>query len=520
MIFVNELSKSFGATPILRDVSFHVPNGEKIGLVGPNGTGKSTLLKLVAGVETPDSGTAGCKGGELSYLNQDIPFESDRRLLEELWVSFDDVTTLQREIDQVSELISQGTGDIDELIDQQASLFSAFEALDGYRIEERIGRVLDGLGFTKGDRDKKCGDFSGGWKMRIGLAKILVRQPEHLLLDEPTNHLDERAKTWLTQYLSQFFGTVVLVTHDRNFLDGVAERIVELRDGLVTSYVGNYSSFLTQKAAKIAQLEKAATQENREIARQERFIERFRSKATKATQVASREKSLGKINRTVLPSKEKQVSFKLESSGRVEREVLQVDGLGHNWDDQTILIDANMVVERGQKVVLIGPNGSGKSTFLRAISGEFAPTEGSIVWADRAEPTYYDQHQDEVLDVSISVLDEVKSVATGKSETEIRRALGQFLFQGDTVHKLISVLSGGERSRVALAKFLLQPSNVLLLDEPTNHLDVTTRKKLIEALSEYDGTIVCASHDDLLVKEVATRVIQVEDGECTEIMDW
>ena len=273
MIFVNELSKSFGATPILRDVSFHVPDGEKIGLVGPNGTGKSTLLKLVAGVETPDSGTAGCKAGELSYLNQDVPFESDRKLLEELWVSFDDVTTLQSEIDKVSELISQGTGDIDELIEQQASLFAAFEALDGYRIEERIGRVLDGLGFTKEDRDKKCGDFSGGWKMRIGLAKILVRQPEHLLLDEPTNHLDERAKAWLTQYLSQFSGTVVLVTHDRDFLDGVVERIVELRDGLVTSYVGNYSSFLTQKAAKIAQLEKTATQENREIARQERFIE-------------------------------------------------------------------------------------------------------------------------------------------------------------------------------------------------------------------------------------------------------
>ena len=215
MIFVNELSKSFGATPILRDVSFHVPDGEKIGLVGPNGTGKSTLLKLVAGVETPDSGTAGCKAGELSYLNQDVPFESDRKLLEELWVSFDDVTTLQSEIDKVSELISQGTGDIDELIEQQASLFAAFEALDGYRIEERIGRVLDGLGFTKEDRDKKCGDFSGGWKMRIGLAKILVRQPEHLLLDEPTNHLDERAKAWLNtshnfQERSYWLHTIVI----------------------------------------------------------------------------------------------------------------------------------------------------------------------------------------------------------------------------------------------------------------------------------------------------------------------
>ena len=356
MIFVNEISKSFGATLILNEISFNVNDGEKIGLVGPNGTGKSTLLKLIAGMESPDAGTAGHNNGELSYLKQDVPFDSANALLEELWIAFDDITSLQQKLDAVSNQISEGAENIEELIDEQASLFTELEILDGYRIEKRIGRVLDGLGFTQEDRKKKCGDFSGGWKMRIGLAKVLVRQPEHLLLDEPTNHLDADAKTWLTQYLSQFPGTVILVTHDRDFLDGVAERIVELRDGVVTSYLGNYSSFLKQKAAKLAQLQKAATQENREIAKQERFIERFRSKATKATQVKSREKSLQKINRTVLPNKEKKISFQLKSSSRVEREVLQVEGLGHNWDDQTVLIDANLLVERGEKIVLVGPN--------------------------------------------------------------------------------------------------------------------------------------------------------------------
>ena len=517
MIFVNELSKSFGATLILNEISFNVSDGEKIGLVGPNGTGKSTLLKLIADIESPDAGTAGHNGGELSYLKQDVPFESTNALLEELWVAFDDITSLQQKIDTVSNQISEGAGNIEELINEQASLFTELEILDGYRVEKRIGRVLDGLGFTQEDRKKKCGDFSGGWKMRIGLAKVLVRQPEHLLLDEPTNHLDTNAKTWLTQYLFQFPGTVILVTHDRDFLDGVAARIVELRDGIVTSYLGNYSSFLKQKASKLAQLQKTAAQENREIAKQERFIERFRSKATKATQVKSREKSLQKINRTILPNKEKKISFQLKASSRVEREVLQVEGLGHSWDNRTVLVDANLLVERGQKIVLVGPNGSGKSTFLRALSGEFIPTEGTISWSERAEPAYYDQHQDEVLDLNLSVLDEVKSVALGKAESEIRKALGQFLFRGDTVYKSISVLSGGERSRVALAKFLLKPSNVLLLDEPTNHLDVMTRKMIIEALSKYEGTIVCASHDNLLMHEVATRVIQVEDGECVEL---
>ena len=520
MILVEQLTKSFGPMSVLADVSFTVSDGEKVGLVGPNGTGKSTLLELIAGVGDPDDGLARHTDGSLSYLQQDVPFESDRVLLQEMWVAFADVTAVQKQLDEIADQISDGNGDIDELIDRQASLFSQFESLDGYRIEQRIGRVLDGLGFLVEDRQKACGDFSGGWKMRIGLAKVLVRNPDHLLLDEPTNHLDSSAKIWLSEYLSQFSGSLLLVTHDREFLDLVSTRIIELRDGKIRSYTGNYSEFLSQKAKDIVLLQKTADRENREISRQERFIERFRSKATKATLVASREKALAKKVRTKVPDKEKDVSFQLESSGRVEREVVTVEHLGHIWEEEPVLIDANLLVERGEKVLLVGPNGSGKSTFLRAIWGEFEPTEGQVSWAERAEPAYYDQHQDEALKGELSVIEEVKSVAQGQSETEIRKVLGQFLFTGDQVFKLISVLSGGEKSRVALAKFLIQPSNVLILDEPTNHLDATTRRKLVQALKKYDGTILCASHDQLLVTEIASRVIRVEDGECVELMNW
>ena len=516
MLYADAVAKSFGATEVLRNVTLKIGGGEHVGLVGPNGAGKSTLLKLLSGDDQPDEGAAGHRGGDLGYLRQETGLDDDHTLIDQMWVAFGDVVEVQRAIDAVSQRIEQGDGDIDALIAEQAGLFERFEALDGYRIEQRIGRVLDGLGFSQQDRSKRCGDFSGGWQMRVALAGVLVRRPDHLLLDEPTNHLDTAAREWLVEDLRNYRGTLLIVTHDGDFLDAVIDRVIELRDGLVESYTGNYSDYQRQKAERIAQQDRAASQQERELAKQQRFVDRFRATATKASQAASREKAIAKVERIERTRTEREVHFRLQSSGRTEREVLTIAQVGHEWDGNVVLINADLAIERGQRVVLTGPNGSGKSTLLRAVAGHFEPTQGSITWSKRARPAYYDQHQDEVLDRSKTVIEEVRSAAGDQSDGALRDVLGRFLFSGDDVFKLVSVLSGGERSRLALAKFLVQPSNVLLLDEPTNHLDVATRRKLIDALEAYDGTILCASHDPGILERVATRVVEIRDGECVE----
>jgi ATP-binding cassette subfamily F protein 3 len=520
MLYADRLARTFGSHDVLMDVSFVVGDGERAGLVGPNGAGKSTILRLLAGEDRPDQGSCGVRGGgSIGYLRQEATHDAARPLLDEMWTAFPEARSVEDRLHDVAAAIERGERDLDALIEEQASLFEEFERLDGYRIEQRIGRVLNGLGFTPDDRKKRCGDFSGGWQMRIALAKILVRRPEHVLLDEPTNHLDAAAREWLADDLSRYKGTLLIVTHEAEFLDRVATCILELRDGQVERYAGTYSEYQRQKADRMQQQDRAAARQEREIARQERFIERFRAKATKATAVKSREKAIARIDRVERPRAEREVSFHLAADGRTERDVLTVQGVGHAYGDHIVLIDVNLHVERGQKVVLVGPNGSGKSTLLKIAAGVIAPTHGVVEWAERARRQYYDQHQDEVLDPEGSVLSELRSVAPVEPEVRLRTVLGQFLFHGDDVFKKIGVLSGGERSRVALAKFLIQPTNVLLLDEPTNHLDRTTRRKLIEALERYDGTILCASHDPGILERIATRVYQVEDGACHELLD-
>ena len=527
MLYAEGIARSFGPVDVLTDVSFSVSAGERAGLVGPNGAGKSTLLRLVAGEDGPDAGACGHRGGAIGYLKQEAGHDPGRTLFEELWTAFPDARAVERQLDEVAARIERartgappgGGGDLDALIARQGELFERFEALDGYRIESRIGRVLDGLGFAPDDRTKRCGDFSGGWQMRIALAKILVRRPENLLLDEPTNHLDAAARDWLADDLQKYRGAALVVTHDAEFLDRVATRILELRDGRVESYTGNYSDYQRQKTERLQQQDRAAARQERELAKQERFIERFRAKASKATAVKSREKAVAKVERVARTRKDAEVRFTLEAHGRSERDVLLLEHVGHAYGDLVVLVDVDLHVERGQKVVLVGPNGSGKSTLLRIAAGIIAPSEGSVRWAERARAQYYDQHQDEVLDQSSTVLAEVRSVAKDEPDVRLRTVLGQFLFRGDDAFKTIGVLSGGERSRVALAKFLIQRSNVLLLDEPTNHLDRPTRKKLIEALETYEGTIVCASHDPAILQRVATRVYEVKDGACRELIE-
>jgi len=517
VIFAENIWKSYGGLDVLKGVSFAVADGERVGVVGPNGAGKSTLLEIIAGVEPRDDGHTGARGGPMSFLRQEASLDPDRTLVEELWTAFPEARAVEAQLADVAARIEQGDGDLDALIQEQSELFERFETLDGYRIDQRIGRVLAGLGFQPDDRDKLCGAFSGGWQMRAALAKVLVHRPPNLLLDEPTNHLDTAARDWLALELSDYKGTMLLVTHDTDFHDVVATRILELRDGRVESYTGNYSDFQRQKAEKISQNDRLAARQDREIEKQTRFIERFRAKASKATAVKSREKAVARIDRVEKSRTDKGVSFQLKSAGRTEREVLVVEGVEHTYGENPVLAGVDMLVERGQRAVLIGPNGSGKSTLLKIIAGRVEPSGGRVRWGDRVQFGYYDQHQDEELDPERTVLDEVRTVAArDQSEAGLRGVLGRFLFTGDDVFKRVSVLSGGERSRVALAKFLIQPANVLVLDEPTNHLDVTTRRKLVEALEGYDGTVICASHDTAILERVATRVYEVADGDVIE----
>ena len=519
MLYAEHMARSFGRVDVLDDITFIVNDGEAIGLVGPNGAGKSTILRLLAGEDEPDRGAGGHRTGSLGYLKQEAAHEDARPLVEEMWTSFPEARAVDNALHEIAGRIERGDGDLGALIDEQGRLFDTFEGLDGYRIDTRIGKVLDGLGFAPADRTKLCGDFSGGWQMRIALAKILVRRPDHVLLDEPTNHLDRAARDWLADDLSKYKGAVLIVTHDAEFLDRVATRILELRDGRVESYTGNYSEYQRQKAERLQLQDRAAARQERQFEKQERFIERFGAKATKATAVKSREKAIAKITRIEHTRKDREVHFEFTTHGRTERDVLMLRQIGHAYDDHVVLVDVNLHVERGQRVVLVGPNGSGKSTLLRIAAGIIEPSEGEVEWAERARRQYYDQHQDEVLDQGSTVLAEVRSVATSEPDTRLRTVLGQFLFRGDDVFKTIGVLSGGERSRVALAKFLIQPTNVLLLDEPTNHLDRPTRRKLIEALEKYEGTIICASHDPAILERVATRVYEVKDGGCREQME-
>jgi ATP-binding cassette subfamily F protein 3 len=346
-----------------------------------------------------------------------------------------------------------------------------------------------------------------------------VRRPDCLLLDEPTNHLDARSRDWLAGDLVTYKGTVLVVTHDGEFLDRVATRILELRERGVESYAGNYSDYQRQKAARLQQLDREAARQEREIARQQRFIDRFRAKASKATVVKSREKALAKVERVERERPQSEVHISLSADGRTEHDVLVMEGVTHAYDDNLVLLDASLHVVRGQKAVLVGPNGSGKTTLLKIAARLLAPLEGEVRWAPKARTGYYDQHQDEALERGRTVLEEVESVVPNEAELRLRTVLGQFLFRGDDVFKRIEMLSGGERSRVALAKLVLQPTNVLILDEPTNHLDRSTRRKLLEMLEKYDGTILCAAHDPAIVDRIATRVYEVKNGVCRELIE-
>ncbi|MCH7481282.1 MAG: ABC-F family ATP-binding cassette domain-containing protein [Chloroflexi bacterium] len=514
MLFAQNVTKSFGGFDLFTGVSFNVADGERVALVGPNGAGKTTLLRMLAGEDLPTSGHAGHRNGSLGYLKQEAGFDPENTLEQEMWVAFPEQLAITRRLSAIEAELPDAGERATALVAESVDLYERFAMLDGHEVESRVDRVLSGLSFKKTDRTKRCRTFSGGWRMRISLAKVLVRRPDHMLLDEPTNHLDAKARDWLARELHNYLGTLVIVTHDGDFLDRVADRVLEVGSSGVVSYTGNYSKYVVEKEKRRLAQEQAAARQERQLASQQVFIDRFRAKATKATQVKSREKALAKVVRIAPPRRESAAKFSIRSYGRVEQRVLTLDSVSFAFGEELVLMDASLTLERGQKVVLVGPNGSGKSTLLHVAMGQMDPLEGAVLWAERARPGYYEQHQDEALDPRLTVLQEVQAAAAGATEQRVRTVLGEFLFKGDDVFKPISVLSGGERSRVALAKFLIQETNVLLLDEPTNHLDKATRESLVRALDRYDGTILCATHDTAILETIATHVYEMRDGAC------
>jgi ATP-binding cassette subfamily F protein 3 len=511
------VSKSFGGRQVLDAVSLELAPGEKIALVGPNGAGKTTLLRLILGLEEADSGQIRVHPNwQVAYLPQDAGVSTGRSLWDEMMAAYGDLLAIQSELTGIEAELSDGPeGDrLIELCDRQGELLTHFEQLGGYRVEAEIAQILAGLGFKPDERDKPTEQFSGGWQMRIALAKLLVRKPDLLLLDEPTNHLDLQATEWLEGYLRQASAAVILVSHDRYFLDRVASRTIELEDAQLTDFRGNYSFYLAEKERRRAAYQAAYERQQKYLARQRAFIERFKAKATKSAAAKSREKQLAKIEE-IAPPKARAATIKLRfpDCRPSSREAVSLVGLQKKFGRQTIFKKLNLLIERGERIALVGPNGAGKSTLLKMVAGLEPPSGGQLKLGDNAQVGYYAQDQSQTLDERRTVLEEALATAPpGWSLERIRGLLGRFLFSQDDVEKPIAVLSGGEKSRLSLAKLLLKPANLLLLDEPTNHLDVPSREALEEALKAFPGTVIMASHDRYFMDRLATKIGEAGEG--------
>jgi ATP-binding cassette, subfamily F, member 3 len=522
MLRILNLKKAYGGHDVLRDVSFEIGDRERVALVGANGAGKSSLLKIVAGALQPDEGAVRVQGDaarETAYLPQDAGVRSGRGLWDELLSSFPELQQAQAELSSIESAIGEAAAAGDDerlqaLIDRQGELLESFERLGGYAVEAEIAKVLHGLGFASTDRDKPTEAFSGGWQMRIALAKMLVRKPGLLLLDEPTNHLDLAACEWLEGYLAEYPALILVVSHDRYFLDRVTQRTIELEGGVATDYRGNYSYYLTESGRRRAERKAAYDRQQKYIARQLAFINATRANAARAALAKSRERALEKLERVPAPRPEApRITLKLALGKRSPERVLTAEGVSRSFDTNDVLRGLSLTVDRGDRIALVGPNGSGKSTLLRLLAGIDTPDRGKILTAEDVNVGYYAQDQSQTLDESRTVVDEVLAHAPGGWGVEsVRGLLARFLFTQDDVFKVIGALSGGEKSRLSLAKLLLKPRQLLLLDEPTNHLDVPSKDELEKALNDYAGAVIFSSHDRFLLDRVATKVAELEDG--------
>jgi ATP-binding cassette, subfamily F, member 3 len=516
MIQLQGAGKRFGHKLLFENCDWLITPRERTGLVGGNGTGKSTLLKILCGKESLDYGSISyAKGMTLGYLPQDGLSLSGRTVFQEAMSVFDNLRLMEKELEELHHKMA----DMDPSDPAWASaaerahqIDSEFRNKDGYSLEAQVGTVLDGLGFRKEDWARRTEEFSGGWQMRLALAKLLLDRPSLLLLDEPTNHLDLEARNWLETYLDSYPGAYILISHDRYFLDVTVKKTVEVWNKTVHFYSGNYDKYLAQKTERREQLTAAYRNQRDRIEQLEAFINRFRAQATKAKQVQSRIKELEKIERIEIPPDEQTIHFKFPQPKPSGRIVAEFKNVSKSYGPKHVFSDANFVIERGDRVALVGVNGAGKSTLIKLLAGTEPLSTGAYELGHNTTPDYFAQDQYKELDPDARMIDDIATAAPRSTQTELRSLLGCFLFSEDDVFKRIGVLSGGERNRYALAKMLLAPSNFLLLDEPTNHLDMRAKDVLLDALKEYNGTVVFVSHDRYFIDNLAQRVFEIEEG--------
>jgi ATP-binding cassette, subfamily F, member 3 len=516
MIQLASLSKSFGERVLLEDVSWHIGRRERVALCGPNGAGKTTLLRMLAAMDEPDKGEI-LKPTNLTvgYLPQDGLDHSGRTLLDEAMLGFGPVLEMKAELHHLEERLGDTTvseAEHDALLSRYSELQDRFRAADGYSLDLKVATVLRGLGFAQEDFDRPTEGFSGGWQMRIALAKLLLGRPTLLLLDEPTNHLDLEARNWLEEYLAEYPHSVILVSHDRFFLDAVVTRITEIGLRVLTDYPGNYTEYLKERDERLERLRGAKKRQDEEVARVKAFIDRFRYQATKASQVQSRIKMLEKVVPIEIPPERKRVHFTFPACAKSGRTAIELSRASKRYGDKVVFDSVDLLIERGDRLALVGPNGAGKSTLMRLLSGVEPPDTGLRAEGHQVVAQYFAQDEATRLDPTLTVYETLETGSPTNLVPAIRNILGGFLFSGDDVYKKAGVLSGGERTRLAVARMLLRASNTLLLDEPTNHLDLDSKDVLLEALEDFGGTLIFVSHDRYFVDRLATKIVEVGGG--------